>query len=568
MTELTIPQVFTAVARDHPDRACILQGEQRLTYFEIDEASDRLAKLLGKHGLGCSKEREALHPWQSGHDHVGLLMYNSPEYLIAELAAAKARAAAINMNFRYQEEELLYLIKDAGLCAIIFDSALADKVTGIKNRLDERTLLVQVPDSSGKALVDGAIWWANALEQGAGGFPLPETQPDDLHILYTGGTTGMPKGVLWRQADIIMAGLGGRRASGHENSLDDFLRAASRSASKMMPAGPFMHASGRWTALSQILIGNIVVLPENAHHFDPAGILETMERERVAGLNITGDAMARPLLAQLDKRDYALDDLRVIVSGAAGLSEKSKQAFLSKLPHIEIVDSMGSSETGPQASSATKKGAVSSRGAFRPAPGTTILSEDRRRMLDSSETGIGWLARSGRIPLGYLGDRAKTEKAFQALDGITYAVPGDRARWLTSGFIELVGRDAMTINSGGEKIFAEEVENAIRRCGAVEDTLVCGRPSQRWGQEVVAIISLREGHAVSDDEILAECGKHLARYKLPKAIIRQMAIARSPSGKPDYAWAKSVAQGEGRPSVEHSAGAEPLKRPGRGGRNV
>lgn len=546
MPELTIPEIFNHVAEAHPARDCVVQGGRRVSYAELAQSSNCLANFFAENSLGCHAERSDLQPWQSGQSHVGLLMYNSPEYLLSELAAARARAAAININYRYVDEELLYLFRDADIKALIFHSEFSPQVRSALKLYDGIEMLIQARDGSGAPLVDGAIWLSDIL---AGETPqsarLSDPSPDDVHILYTGGTTGMPKGVLWRQADIIMAGLGGRRPSGQENALSDFLHASGRSASKMMPAGPFMHASGRWTALSQLLIGNVVVLPEDPRHFDAADIWRTIEREQVAGLNITGDAMARPLIDQLAQKSYDLGAFRVIVSGAAALSDSCKAAFFRALPHVEIIDAMGSSETGPQASQTAKKDGADQTAGFIPAPGTTILDESLSLPLSSDNHGIGWLARMGRIPLGYLGDSEKTDKAFHVVEGVRYAIPGDRARWAKSGMIQLIGRDAATINSGGEKIFAEEVENAIRRNEAIQDVIVCGRPSERWGQEVVAIISLRKDAATSDDQILSECGKHIARYKLPKQIIRRGEIVRSPSGKPDYAWAKAVAKDAG-----------------------
>lgn len=543
MNGLTIDAVFTAIAQKHADRPCIIEHGRSTNYGTVLQNSGRLAAFLAGHGLGLRSERNVLAPWQSGQDHVGLLMYNCAEYLEAELAAVRGRLAAININYRYVAEELAYLFRDAGLKALIFHSSCAPQVAAMLPYFPYLKPLIQVPDASGAPLVEGAIWYADALETAPEGLSLPAARPDDVHILYTGGTTGRPKGVLWRQDDILITGLGGRRPDGRENMLEDFLHSADRSASRTLPAGPFMHASGRWTAISQLMLGNIVVLPGSTRSFDAADIWATVARERVNGLNIVGDAMARPLIKALEEGAYDLSSLRLISSGAAVLSEACKREFLQLLPDIQISDTVGSSETGPQASTVSRRGTVTPQGNFGPAAGTTILNAEGTAVLAPTSDEIGWLARGGRMPLGYLGDREKTERTFRVIDGIRYAVPGDRARWNAEDHIQLLGRDAATINSGGEKIFAEEVEMALKQHPSIADAIVCGRPSERWGQEVVAIIAMRSGPGIEDGDasILEECGRHVARYKLPKQLVRVAMIRRSPSGKPDYDWARSIA---------------------------
>lgn len=541
MGELTIAAVQEAVARCVPDRDCIVQAGQRLSYGAFNEHSRRLASYLLSRGIGCHRERAQLQPWESGQDHIGLYLYNCAEYLEAEFGVLKARAVAININHRYIEKELLYLVRNAALKGLVFHSTFAAQVSAIREQVPELRLLIQVPDESGAALLPGAVWYAEALAAGSIDYPEPAYALDDLHILYTGGTTGMPKGVLWRQADIIIAALGGRRPDGGENEIADFVRCAQRSASRTLPAGPFMHASGRWTAMSQILLGNTVLLPTNTRRLDADDIWSTLEREKAAGLNIAGDAFARPLLEQLGRKHYDLGALRMIFSGAAVLSASVKRGLLEKLPAIAIADTIGASETGPQAASVVRAGEIVSKPSFTLTSSTTVLSSDLSQVLPPSNREIGWMARSGRVPLGYLGDAEKTRSTFPTLGGTRYAVPGDRACWDDQGAIELLGREAAVINSGGEKIFAEEVEVALKQHPAIYDVVVCGRPNERWGQEVVAVVRLREGVSVSADELIVECSKHVARYKLPKALLFRDEIRRSPSGKPDYEWARAEA---------------------------
>ncbi|HXC50505.1 MAG TPA: AMP-binding protein, partial [Candidatus Limnocylindrales bacterium] len=284
--------------------------------------------------------------------------------------------------------------------------------------------------------------------------------------------------------------------------------------------------------------GGTIVIQDDTKKLDPDDIWSTIASEKVQALLIVGDAFARPLLDQLEKKSYDLSSLMLVASGGAVLNVGIKEEILDKLPDVMIYDGIGSSESGAQASNLSSKSTGTSTGSFMPQPGNCVLSDDLTAVLAPGHEGIGWFAKAGRVPLGYLGDRAKTERTFPTLDGVRYSVPGDRARHLESGLIEVLGRDSVTINSGGEKIFAEEVEQALKHHPAVYDVVVCGRPSERWGQEVVAVVALRGGVAASEKSLLDEAAKRLARYKLPKAFVFRDEILRSPSGKADYRWAK------------------------------
>ncbi len=541
--ELNVTAIFDAIVERFPERAAVIDGGRVTSYGLLDEHGKALAGYLAGLGIGLHRERDTLAAWECGQDRIGLYMLNCAEYLMTELAIVRARAVAVNINHRYVPAEVVQISRDAGLSGLIFHSAFAPQVAKILTDWPLATL-IQVADGSDMPLLDGAIWLEAALGKG-GGCPLPDdVSPDDLHILYTGGTTGAPKGVLWRQADLIMAGLGGRRPDGSEKTVPDFVRSAERSASRTLPAGPFMHASGRWAALGQLLIGNTVVVPGNPLRFDPQDILDTIQHQNVAGINIAGDAMARPLIVELGRRAYDLAGLRQITSGAAILSEANRAALARMIPGAKIVDTVGSTETGPQGSTGEADEAIGVCRAFTPSPGTTILADDLSRPLPADSQDVGWLARGGRVPLGYLGDREKTERAFRLIGGQRYAVSGDRAQWTPQGRINLLGRESATINTGGEKVFSEEVELALKRHPAVDDVIVCGRPSEKWGQEVVAIVALKPGHERCDEHLLAEAGKSIARYKLPKQIVYRDAISRNVSGKPDYAWALAQASSE------------------------
>jgi fatty-acyl-CoA synthase len=306
-----------------------------------------------------------------------------------------------------------------------------------------------------------------------------------------------------------------------------------------------MHGAAQWAAFVNFHNGHTVVLPSEPKHFDPDDVLSTIERERANGLLIVGDAFARPLLDQLRKSSYDLSSLRVIVSGGAVLAKSYKSELLELLPHVLLLDAIGSSESGSQGQHLSTKATGVDTGKFLPGPDTRVVSEDMTRVLAPGDPEIGWFAKSGRVPLGYLGDAEKTERTFPVIDGVRYSVPGDRARVRADGVIEVYGRDSACINSGGEKIFAEEVEHALKHHPGVYDAVVAGRPSERWGQEVVAIVQLRPGASPSEGDLLEECARHIARYKHPKAFVFVDKIARSPSGKADYRWAKAKAM-EGR----------------------
>jgi acyl-CoA synthetase (AMP-forming)/AMP-acid ligase II len=304
-----------------------------------------------------------------------------------------------------------------------------------------------------------------------------------------------------------------------------------------------MHGAAQWAAFMMMTSGATIVLPSIVEKLDPDDFLSTVEREKCISFSIVGDAFARPLLDQMNKKKYDLSGVLVVGSGGAPLSASHKREFLEHIPNATVIDAIGSSETGAQASnSASRSGGVST-GDFKPGAGSCVVSEDLERVLDPSNTEeLGWFAQTGYVPLGYFRDAEKTARTFPVIEGVRYSVPGDRARYREDGTIEVLGRDSVTINSGGEKIFAEEVEAALKQHPDVYDTVVAGRPSERWGQEVVAVVRLREGSHVSAEELIEEAKKHIARYKLPKAIVFRDQIQRSPSGKADYRWAREQAE--------------------------
>ena len=347
----------------------------------------------------------------------------------------------------------------------------------------------------------------------------------------------MPKGVMWTQEDLFVQALGGRnyRDGGREwNSIDEFLESVrKRRAQRLMPACPFMHGTGLWTALQTLFGGGTVVLPKPVLSFQAPDALEAISRHEVVSIVIVGDAFVRSITQELKTTPRSLPYLKFIISSGAAISESNKELLAQLLPHVVLKNIVGSSESGPQAEESDTE-------EFTPRPGAVILVEDKSKIIDSSVEQIGWLATSGHIPLGYLNDATKTNSTFPLVDGIRYSIPGDRVVSLGDGHFRFMGRDSLMINTGGEKVFVEEVEEALKGHPAVHDVLVVGRRSERWGQEVVAIVSFK-GSPASDEELLAIASDKIARYKLPKAIIAVDTVQRSPAGKGDYRWAQSVA---------------------------
>jgi fatty-acyl-CoA synthase len=542
--QFNLARAFDTLVETLADRECIIWKDRRLTYGQLAERSRRLASYLHARGLGVHTERADLAGHQSGQDHVALALYNGNEYLEGMLGSYRARVAPFNVNYRYVGEELRYLLNDARPRALVLHASLAPVLADVLPTLDAPPgVLLQVADHSGNELLPGAVDYEEALAISSPAGPPVEPSPDDLYILYTGGTTGMPKGVLWRQHDIFMAAMGGRKVGTWEvvTSYEGITERLDNSpAVKIMLLPPLMHGAAQWAAFMLMAQGGTLVFPDDPRRVDPDDVWRTVERERVNTMTIVGDAVLRPLVMQLDKATYDLSSLYAVGNGGAPLTPAVRELALARLPRLMISDSGGSSETGAQMFVVRSDHAAA--GNFLPGPGTVVVDEAFTSVLDPGHEGNGWLAQTGSIPLGYLGDAAKTARTFPVIDGVRYSIPGDRARLLADGQIELLGRDSVTVNSGGEKIFVEEVERAISGHPAVADVVVIGRPSERWGQEVVAVVQLNEKTETNADSIVEHASGFIARYKLPKAVIFVEQIQRSPSGKADYRWAAEQAQ--------------------------
>jgi fatty-acyl-CoA synthase len=538
--ELNFADVNEAVAAAAPDREAIVFRDRRLTHGELAERSRRLANYLLSRGVEVRRERSGLAGHESGQDHMALYLYNGNEYVEGMLGAWKARVAPLNVNYRYVEEELVYLFRNSRARVALYHAEFAPRLGAIRGQLPDLEVLIQVADGSGNALLPDAVDYEQALAGASAARPEVAPSPDDLYILYTGGTTGMPKGVLWRSADILVAAMGGRKGDGSEHPSAAAIAEQVKNAPSLRTVigPPFMHGAAQWTGFIMMHAGMALVFPSVAEKLDAHDFLSTIEREKAFSASIVGDAFARPIIDAMQSGSYDLSSLKVIGSGGAPLSTANKRALLEAVPGLTLIDAIGSSETGVQASNPSSKDTGVSTGDFRPGPGACVVSAELDRCLAPGDEEMGWFAQQGRVPLGYFGDPEKTAKTFPVIDGVRYSVPGDRARYRADGTIEVLGRDSVTINSGGEKIFAEEVEGALKQHPAVYDVVVAGRPSERWGQEVVAVVRLRDGQRASEADLLAEAGKHIARYKLPKAFVFRDHIERSPSGKPDYRWAR------------------------------
>ena len=530
-----IGEIHEAIGASKPDELCLVFRDRRLTWADVTDRTRRLANHLLAEGLGCHTEREHLSGSESGQDHLAIYLFNGNEYLESMLGAFKARVAPLNVNYRYVAEELRYLLNDSQATAIVMHSQFAPILAEVLDDVPSLHVILQVADESGNGLLPGAVWYEDALACATATRPAVEPSGDDLYILYTGGTTGMPKGVLWRSSDANVECFGGSRTA---ETLDDFAGEAVGGLQALL-APPFMHGAGHWMSFRTWNTGGTIFVQDTPERLDPHDVWSLVERERLNFLLIVGDAFARPLLDDLDANEYDLSCLTVILSGGAPLSAHLKDEFIRHLPTTMIVDGLGSSEAGGQVSQVSA-GAKATTGTYPLGPGNHVLSGALDRELHPGDDELGWLAKSGRLALGYLGDPAKTARTYPVIDGVRYAVPGDRAKLGADGTVELHGRDSVTINSGGEKIFAEEVEAAIKAHDAVYDCVVAGRPSARWGNEVIAVVRIRERHAATEAELLAEAELHIARYKLPKAFVFVDEIVRSPSGKADYRWAKQV----------------------------
>jgi acyl-CoA synthetase (AMP-forming)/AMP-acid ligase II len=513
-----------------PDRTALICGERQETYAELEARANRPAHHLAAQGVG---ER----------DHVAIYSYNSLEFVETMLAAYKLRAVPINVNYRYVEDELVYLFDNADAVAVVYQAEFSPRIAAVKDRLPLLRHLVVIDDGTGTPNTAGAVTYEEAL---AGASPERDFGPrddGDLYILYTGGTTGYPKGVMWRHEDVWRTLGGGIDFLTGERITDEhqMSRAAKESDAAIgLVLAPLMHGAAQWGTLGGLIRGSTsVLLPK----FDPHEVWAAVERYRISGLAITGDAMARPLIEALRERSYDTSSLVSISSTAAVFSPVVKDQLFELLPNLFISEAVGSSESGFNGLRLVEKGATANSTGLinvNMGPDTIVIGEDDRPVAPGE---VGRMARGGNVPLGYYKDPEKTAATFIEVDGQRYSVPGDFARLELDGTMTLLGRGSQCINSGGEKIYPEEVEAALKAHPKVFDALVVGVEDDRWGQRVAAVVEPRPGEVPTLDELDAHCRTKIAAYKVPKALHLVEQMPRQPSGKPDYARAKQVAEG-------------------------
>lgn len=535
--EFNAADLFEKVVDHVPDNEAIVIGDITLTYKQLDARANKVAHYLQSIGIGKG-------------DHVGIYAYNCVEWVETLVACYKLCAVPINVNYRYVEEELHYLLDDADFVAIVFQSQFTPILAAIKDRLPKLKHYIYLDDDSGvDASVLGAVNYNEVVDQQTEERGFAERSGDDLYVLYTGGTTGMPKGVIWRQEDVIMALGGGIDIATKEPLASPEVMAARCAQEGAMQLrsfqlAPLMHGAAQWGLLRALFEGLTVVFLDTKS-FDAAHVWSVAQKEKVNMILITGDAMARPLMDELEKNEYDLSSLFVLVSTAAIFSPSLKDRYAEMLPNAMIMDSIGSTEGGYCGATIHEKGkAAMDSGGPRVDPGrdTVVLDEDYN-LLSPGCPDIGILAKGGNVPQGYYKDEEKTRKTFiTGGDGNRYVIPGDMAIWHEDGTITLLGRGSNCINSGGEKIFPEEVEGALKGHPDVFDALVVATPDDRFGSCVTGVVALREGASEPDLDSLQEaCSKQIARYKLPRRVYFMKDIARAPSGKPNYKWAKEVA---------------------------
>jgi acyl-CoA synthetase (AMP-forming)/AMP-acid ligase II len=526
---------FEIVADAVPDQLAVVSAGHRLTFAELDERATRLAHALAARGVTAG-------------DHVGLYLFNGSEYIEAMIAAWKIRAVPVNVNYRYVADELVYLFDDADLVAVVHHAEFTPVIAEVVHQVPGVRTFLAVADGSDVDLESiGAEDYETALADSSPERDFADRSPDDLYIVYTGGTTGMPKGVMWRQEDIFFAAMDGSAAGiadvpERPEDLADRVRETAGSVT-MGTAAPLMHGAAQWVTWICFHSGNAIVLPA-ARHFDPAAVWRAVSEEGIVSLTVVGDAMARPLADELKaNRDaYDVSGLMALGSGGAILSEGVKQQYRELLPDIIMADGFGASETGNQGSGIGANDEGNPQ--FQLGPDTAVLRDD----LTPVEPGSGergMLARSGRIPLGYYEDEEKTAETF-VTDGAgkRWVIPGDIASVEADGIITVFGRGSVSINSGGEKIFPEEVEAALKSHPDVFDAVVVGVPDERFGARVAAVVSPRGGAEPTLEELAEHCRTKIAGYKVPREIHLVDAVTRSPSGKADYRWAKAVATGQ------------------------
>ncbi|MCH7868859.1 MAG: acyl-CoA synthetase [Myxococcales bacterium] len=534
--EFNLADLFENAVDHFGDRDYVTAAGKCRTYGEMEARANRLAHHLQANGVGAG-------------DHVGIYAYNCVEWVETLWAVFKIRAVWININFRYVEEELSYIFENADLKALVVAREFCPRVAAVRDSLSMLEHVVEIDDGTASRGAKGldTIDYEVAMTNGSPLRDFGPRSPDDRYILYTGGTTGLPKGVVWKQKDVFFALGGGidahtgERVTRPEELVEKALLDSTQRCT--LPIAPLMHGASQWSVMSGSFVGaKIVLVPK----FDADEVWRLVAEEKVGILMITGDAMGRPLIESLTSASSPPDisSLFLVVSTAAVFSPTVKDDFFESMPDLLIIDSIGASESGNNGMAIVTKGNTAMLGGgptVKAGAGTTVLDENLEEVVAGS--GVrGKVARSGDIPQEYYKDPAKSAETFVvAKNGTRYAIPGDWAQVEADGTITLLGRGSVSINSGGEKIYPEEVEAAVKDHPDAYDAVVVGVPDERFGSRVAAVIQPREGAALDLEGIQAHCRTKLAGYKIPRQIHLVDHIERSPSGKPDYRWAKNIA---------------------------
>jgi acyl-CoA synthetase (AMP-forming)/AMP-acid ligase II len=533
--EYNLADLFESVVDVVPDREALVYAdhpgtgaERRLTYAELDAAANRVGHHLLDSGIRPG-------------EHLGLHLYNGVEYLQTVLGCLKARIVPVNVNYRYVEEELVYLYRDADLVALVFDAEFTDRVAAARPRAEKLRHLIRVGAPAPGAAAVPCAEFAQVEAAGSPERGFPDRSGEDQFIIYTGGTTGMPKGVMWRQEDLFFAGLGGGAPTGEPVKKPEELAervAAGGAGITFFPTAPLMHGTSTLTAFIGFNFGQRVVIHRK---FVPEEVLRTVEKEKVSSISLVGDAMLRPLIDALrgPLRDIDRSSLFSVSSSGAIMSDTVRRQFRELVPNAMLLNNFGSSESGFNGTATEDSG---------PERGFRVRVHARTQVVDPATYEpvppgeVGRVAQCGHVPLGYYNDPVKTAATFFEKDGERWVLLGDMATVDEEGVVTVLGRGSQCINTGGEKVYPEEVEQALKSHPDVYDALVAGVPDPQWGHHVAAVVQLREGAArPSLEDIQTHCRDRLAGYKIPRQLVITESVQRSPSGKADYRWAREVA---------------------------
>ena len=535
--EMHFASVWESIADAIGDQTALVNGSVRRSWSEYDDRSARMAAAYTAAGLRPDSK-------------IGLYLYNGNEYLEAQFGGFKMRGVPVNVNYRYLDEELWYLLDNSDAEALVFHSSLGERVARVIDRLPKLKLLVEV-DDGGAGQVPGAVAYESLL---AAHDPMPRITRDegDVYMLYTGGTTGMPKGVMYAMGGMtggfVTSGfpLLGLAAPSDASEIAGLVKGAVEADNRLIsiPCAPLMHGTGVWLgAFIPHLAGGLVVTLEN-RSLDADEVLRTVEAEAVTNLTIVGDAFAKPIIRALDAatasgRPYATSSLKMIISSGVMWTAEVKEQLLDRIEQVVLLDAIGSTE-GSMGMAITMKGLPPSTAKFSQMPTTKVFTDDDREVQPGSGE-IGMVAAGGNVPLGYFKDPEKSARTFRVINGQRYSFPGDLAMVAEDGSLILLGRGSQVINTGGEKVYPEEVEEAVKRVAGVQDCLVVGVDDEKFGQAVTAVVSRAEGATVTEGEIIADVKQQLAGFKAPKRIVFVADVPRAPNGKADYKTAKQYA---------------------------